>query len=67
MPVTITKLKDGSYQVSTPNGIHAKHTTLANAKKQERLLNAIDENPNFKPRKITKSTLKKNLKSKKYG
>lgn len=41
MPVKIKKTK-GGYQVSTPNMVHAKHTTLANAKSQERLLNAVE-------------------------
>jgi len=41
MPVTIRK-KKGCYEVSTPNGVHAKCTSLKNAKAQERLLNAID-------------------------
>ena len=40
MPVKIKKV-DG-YQVSTPNRVHAKHTTLANAKRQAKLLNAIE-------------------------
>ncbi len=40
MPVKITKV-DG-YKVSTPNMVHAKHTTLAKAKAQERLLNAVE-------------------------
>jgi hypothetical protein len=42
MPVKITKLKNGKYKVSTPNGTHAKGTTKSKAKAQERLLNAID-------------------------
>lgn len=42
MPATISKNPDGSFRVSTPNGVHAKHTTAKNAKKQKRLLNAID-------------------------
>jgi hypothetical protein len=42
MPVSIRKNKGGSYRVSTPNRVHAKHTTKAKAKSQERLLNAID-------------------------
>lgn len=41
MPVTVKKVK-GGYQVSTPNRVHAKHTSLENAKKQERLLNAVE-------------------------
>jgi hypothetical protein len=41
MPVKVKKVK-GGYRVSTPNRVHAKHTTKAKAKKQQRLLNAID-------------------------
>jgi hypothetical protein len=41
MPAKITK-KDNKYQVSTPNGVHAKGTTKEKAKAQVRLLNAID-------------------------
>jgi len=40
MPVRIKKV-DG-YRVSTPGGVKAKHTTKAKAKKQERLLNAVE-------------------------
>ena len=50
MPVSIKKNKGGSYRVSTPNGVKAKHTTKAKAKAQERLLNAIEHNPNFVPK-----------------
>lgn len=42
MPATITKKSTGRYAVSTPNGTHAKGTTLAKAKAQRNLLNAID-------------------------
>ncbi len=49
MPAQISKVSGGGYRVSTPNGVHAKHTTKAKAMKQQRLLNAIDHNPNFKP------------------
>jgi hypothetical protein len=42
MPVHLTKLKNGKYKVTTPNGTHAKGTTKAKAKAQGRLLNAID-------------------------
>ena len=42
MPVRISKNKGGGYKVSTPNGVHAKNTTLAKAKAQERLLNAVE-------------------------
>jgi len=48
MPVKITR-HGSQYTVSTPGGTKAKHTTLANAKAQERLLNAIEHNPNWKP------------------
>ena len=41
MPVSIRK-KGNRYQVSTPNGVHAKGTTLEKAKSQERLLNAVE-------------------------
>ena len=49
MPVTMRRNKDGSYRVSTPHGVKAKHTTKAKAEKQRRLLNAIEHG--FKPTK----------------
>lgn len=49
MPVTIEK-KDG-YEVRTPHGVKAKKTTKKKAKAQQRLLNAIEHNPDFVPRK----------------
>jgi hypothetical protein len=42
MPVHLTKLKNGKYKVTTPNGTHAKGTTKKKAEAQRRLLNAID-------------------------
>ena len=42
MPVKVRKNKDGSYTVSTPSKVHAKHTTKKKAKAQERLLRAVD-------------------------
>ncbi len=42
MPVKITKVSGGKYSVSTPKGVHAKGTTKAKAKSQERLLNAVE-------------------------
>lgn len=42
MPAKVIKKSDGSYEVRTPNGVHAKHTTAAKAKAQQRLLNAVD-------------------------
>ena len=42
MPAKIKAVGGGRYQVRTPNQVHAKATTLSKAKKQQRLLNAID-------------------------
>jgi hypothetical protein len=42
MPVSLSKTASGKVRVSTPNGVKAKGTTMAKAKKQKRLLNAID-------------------------
>ena len=42
MPGRMTKNPDGSYRVATPNMVHAKHTSKANAESQIRLLNAVD-------------------------
>ena len=42
MPVTIKKKKGGRYSVRTPNGVKAKSTTKAKAKRQKRLLNAVE-------------------------
>jgi len=44
MPVTIKRLPNGRYSVfdrARPKRVHAKHTTLAKALAQMRLLNAI--------------------------
>ena len=49
MPVTIRKVK-GGHRVSTPGGTKAKKTTLKKAKAQRRLLNAIENDPDFRPR-----------------
>jgi hypothetical protein len=62
MPVQIRK-SGGGYSVSTPGGVKAKHTTLAKAKAQERLLNALEHNPDFKPR--GKSLARSYMKSRK--
>ena len=42
MPVKLRKLKSGRYRVSTPGGVKAKHATARNAKRQAKLLRAID-------------------------
>jgi hypothetical protein len=47
MPVKLAKLAGGKVRVSTPNGVKAKAATPLNAKKQQRLLNAIEHG--FKP------------------
>jgi hypothetical protein len=50
MPVKISKVKGKKcVRVSTPKGTKAKCTTPTKAKKQKRLLQAIDKG--FKPRK----------------
>lgn len=48
MPVRITKIKDDGVTVSTPSGVKSKKTTMAKAKAQARLLNAIEHG--FKPK-----------------
>ena len=49
MPAKISKNKDGSYAVRTPNATHAKHTTKKKALAQQKLLRAIEHG--FVPRK----------------
>ncbi len=51
MPVKIKEV-DG-YRVSTPSGVHAKHTTKAKAEAQGRLLRAVEHGwkPTGKPAK----------------
>ncbi len=48
MPVKITKL-NGKVSVRTPGGIKSKGTSLKKAKAQQRLLNAIEHDPSFRP------------------
>lgn len=50
MPVAIKK-KGKKYEVRTPGGIKAKGTTKKKAEAQRRLLNAIEHNPDFRPRR----------------
>jgi len=51
MPYQIRK-KGGKYQVITKKtGKSHGATTKEKAKKQERLLQAVEHNPNFKPKK----------------
>ena len=51
MPATVKKA-DG-YTVRTPGGVKAKNTTFRKAKRQQRLLNAIEHG--FVPRKKKKT------------
>lgn len=53
MPAKVTKTKSG-YQVRTPAKVHAKKTTKPKAEAQVRLLNALEHNPDFVPRKRNK-------------
>jgi hypothetical protein len=66
MPVKKTKItkgpNKGKVRVSTPGGVKAKAATPANAAAQERLLNAIEHNPKFKPRNNKKKSAKKGKK-----
>jgi len=41
MPVRIRRI-NGGFRVSTPGGVKAKRTTAPKARRQKRLLNAID-------------------------
>jgi hypothetical protein len=54
MPVSLKTLSSGRVQVKTPNMIHSKGTTLAKAKHQQRLLNAI-EHSSWRPTQVNKS------------
>lgn len=53
MPYKISKTKKG-YDVDSPTSKHAKGTTKKKAEAQVRLLNAIEHNPDFVPRKKKK-------------
>lgn len=55
MPYAYRKIRNqNAYRVfnKITGVIHSNHTTLDNAKKQIRLLNAIENNPDFKPKKV---------------
>jgi len=58
MPVKIKKLKGGQFEVRTPNGVKSKHTTKKNAMRQQRLLNALEHNPEFK-KKVRRTVIGK--------
>ncbi|MFA6082639.1 MAG: hypothetical protein WC773_04520 [Patescibacteria group bacterium] len=48
MPYELTKFGE-DYKVTSPHGTKAKKTTKTKAKKQIRLLQAIEHNPSFTP------------------
>jgi hypothetical protein len=54
MPYKTTKLKSGKVKVTSPSGVKSKGSTPANAKKQVRLLQAIEHNPDFQKRVMAK-------------
>lgn len=49
MPTTIRKVN--GFEVRTPGGVKAKRTTRKKAEGQKRLLDAIEHDPGFVPRK----------------
>lgn len=58
MPVKLRKLKSGKVRVSTPNGVKSKGSTPANAKRQKRLLNAVEHG---KPPEDMRAHMKKRV------
>lgn len=59
MPVKITKTPSGKYRVSTPGGVKAKSTSKGKALAQRRLLNAIENNPEFRKKMAKKKSSKR--------
>ncbi len=51
MPVRITKVANGRFKVSTPNGVHAKSTTKAKALAQKKIIEAADAGHPFTKKK----------------
>ena len=47
MPYEMAKLKSGKVRVSGPSGVHAKSTSMKKAKRQIRLMQAVEHG--FKP------------------
>lgn len=47
MPITLRKLANGKVRVSTPGGVKSKASSLKNAIRQKRLLNAVEHG--FRP------------------
>ena len=58
MPVTKKRLPGGKVRVETPGGIKSKGSSPEKAAAQERLLNALEHNPGWKPtgKKLGKPT-----------
>jgi hypothetical protein len=56
MPVKIKDIPGPGVRVSTPGGVKSKRTSMAKAKKQRRLLNAVDHG--WKPTKLLKRIMK---------
>lgn len=56
MPYKTRKLKNGKVRVTGPGGVHSKGSTPSNAKKQVRLLNAVEHNPEFRKKLRDKVT-----------
>ncbi len=54
MPTKITRLSDGTYRVSTPNGVKAFHTTHAKALRLKARLDAWEEEQHKKEAKKKK-------------
>lgn len=48
MPYKLARQRNHKYTTSSPNGVKGRNMTLGNAKKQIRLLEAIEHNPEFK-------------------
>lgn len=64
MPVSVKNV-DG-YRVSTPGGVKAKHTSLRNALRQKRLLNAVEHGfqpTGAKPTRSVEGELRKRLRN----
>ena len=51
MPYKVTKVGKGKFKVTSPHGVKTKAGTKKNTAAQVRLLQAIEHNPDFKPRK----------------
>lgn len=59
MPYKVNKLKGGKVSVTSPHGVRAKSTTPAKAKRQVRLLQALEHNPDYRA-KLKSAVMKQN-------